>query len=135
MSQTQFQQLTLEELKKLLNESLLLANYYKQKLAGEKLPSFLKEVMILQEEIQYWPTLKHVQEWCQLVMTEKKLLVEASRDHFKSTFFSVGYPLYCVNKVKKNTEAYGIALFSYSEGQAQKNLKRVRQEIENNPKL
>lgn len=67
--------------------------------------------------------------------TENKLLVEASRDHFKSTFFSFGYPLYRVHKVRRLEDSFGIALFSYSENQSQKNLKRIRQEIENNPKL
>ena len=52
-----------------------------------------------------------------------------------STFFSYAYPLFCVQKVKEVSKCFGIALFSYSEGQAQKNLKRVRQEIENNPQL
>ena len=61
--------------------------------------------------------------------------MEASRDHFKSSFFSFAYPLYCVQKVRDSKNAFGIALFSYSEGQAQKNIKRIRQEIENNPHL
>lgn len=106
-----------------------------KKLIGETLPGFLEQVLTLQEEVKYWPTLRHIREWCSLVATENKLLVEASRDHFKSTFFSFGYPLYRVQKVRRIEEAFGIALFSYSESQSQKNLKRIRQEIENNPKL
>ncbi len=65
----------------------------------------------------------------------QKLLVEASRDHFKSTFFSFGYPLWLVQRSRDPKSAFGVALFSYSEAQAQKNLKRVRIEIEANPHL
>ena len=63
---------------------------------------------------------------------EKKLLVEASRDHFKSSFFSYGYPLFKVQKVKDPSQGFGIALFSYTENQSRENLKRIRQQIETN---
>jgi len=65
-------------------------------------------------------------------MEHDKLLVEAARDHFKSSFFSFTYPLYLVQKIKPPKEPVGIALFSYSEDQSSHNLKRIRETIETN---
>ncbi len=81
------------------------------------------------------PAYDHIKEWCRLVETERKLHVQASRDHFKSTFFSYAYPLWRAHKFKREKmgDYLGIALFSYTEGQAMFNLKRIRQRIEGDP--
>ena len=70
-----------------------------------------------------------------LVETYDKLLVEASRDHFKSTFFSFVLPLYWINKVTDPKDAFGVAMFAYSDSQSAKYIKRIRQEVETNPFL
>jgi len=61
--------------------------------------------------------------------------VEASRDHFKSSFFSFALPIFWCQKVRDPKDAFGIAILSYAEGQAGKHVKRIRQEIESNPSL
>lgn len=104
-------------------------------MAREKLPAFLEKVIQWPEEIGYVPRLRHVLEWCSLVDQYDKLLVEASRDHFKSTFFSFALPLYWVNRVKDPRDAFGIAMFAYADSQSGKYVKRIRQEIETNPWL
>jgi len=60
----------------------------------------------------------------------RQFVVEASRDHGKSHFWSYAYPLY---KVYETAEPFYIALVSYSETQAEKNLKKIRQAVEMNP--
>jgi len=127
--------LTDAALKSLLEKSEFFLKHLERSYASENLPSFLSQVVKMPEEISYYPHLKHVREWMTLVMSEQKLLVEAARDHFKTTFFSFHYPLYRVQKVRRQEDAFGIAVFSYAEGQAQKYLKRIRMEIETNPSL
>ena len=62
--------------------------------------------------------------------------MEASRDHGKSFIFSYGWPLYCCQKVKPGSrDIENIALVSYSEDQAKKNLVRIRKAIETRPAL
>ena len=111
------------------------SRWLEKNLAQETLPLFLEKVIQWPEEIQYLPHLKHIQEWMTLCASYDKLLVEASRDHFKSSFFSFALPLFWVQKVKDPRHAFGIALFAYSDGQSQKYIKRIRQEIESNPWL
>ena len=74
-------------------------------------------------------------EWLNHLETHKKLLVEASRDHGKSWLFSYLYPLFSIQRIKNPKEAISIALISYSEEQAKKNLARIRKAIESNPSL
>ena len=74
-------------------------------------------------------------EWLNHLETHKKLLVEASRDHGKSFLFSYLYPLYSIQRIKNPKEAISIALISYSEEQAKKNIARIRKSIESNPSL
>jgi hypothetical protein len=135
-------QMTPPEQKALLDElrsaSASLRGYsdlLKRKLEKETLTGFMEQVIQWPEEITYMPRLDHIQEWVRLVETHDKLLVEASRDHFKSTFFSFALPLYWVSRVKDPRDAFGIAMFAYSDTQSQKYIKRIRQEIENNPQL
>lgn len=93
------------------------------KLAAETLPTFLEKILQL-------PMYPHMREWCTLVQTERKLLIEAARDHFKSSFFSYGYPLWLVQQIKNPENAFGVALFSYAQPQAEENLRRIRRAIE-----
>lgn len=74
-------------------------------------------------------------EWVRLLAGYRKLVVEASRDHGKSWMFSFAYPLWCIQKIRDRKEAIAIALISYSEGQAQVNLDRIRKAVEENPWL
>ena len=100
-----------------------------QKSARGNLPMFLRQVLRMS-------TPKHVMEWSELVMNHKKrLVVEASRDHGKSHFFSYGYPLWLVNRIQPGEGPIFIALGSYSEEQACKNLKKIRNAIEDTPCL
>ena len=64
--------------------------------------------------------------------TEKTLVIEASRDHGKSWFFSYAYPLFRVQQASAQSSPVSIALISYSEEQAKKNVKRIRKAIESN---
>lgn len=61
--------------------------------------------------------------------------MEAARDHGKSHFFSYGLPLWLVNKVQPGDPPVYIALGSYSEEQANKNLKKIRNAVEDIPSL
>ena len=82
---------------------------------------FMREVLKLQ-------TPKHILKWIELLLKHKdQLAVEAARDHAKSWTFSYVYPLWRVYQVKKLVYApVHIALVSYSEEQAMKNVKRIR---------
>lgn len=111
------------------------SKWLERSLARAALETFLEKVIQWPEEIAYLPKLRHVREWCSLVRQHDKLLVEASRDHFKSSFFSFALPLFWVQLVERREDAFGIALFAYSENQAAKHIKRMRQEIESNPWL
>ena len=66
---------------------------------------------------------------------KNRLVVEAARDHGKSWYFSYGNPLFDINKVQPGEEPRFIALGSYSEEQAMKNLKRIREAVEDKPAL
>ncbi len=68
-------------------------------------------------------------------MRMKRLVVEASRDHGKSFIFSYAWPLFNVQKIRDPQKAENIALISYSEDQAKKNLFKIRRAIESNLKL
>ena len=61
--------------------------------------------------------------------------MEASRDHGKSHFFSYGYPLWLINQVQPGDPPIYLALGSYSEEQANKNLKKIRNAVEDIPSL
>ncbi len=75
-------------------------------------------------------------EWINLIQKHKKrLAVEASRDHGKSWYFSYGNPLFDINSVQPGEEPKFMALGSYSEEQAMKNLKRIRLAVEEKPSL
>lgn len=127
--------MTTPALQKLSSELKASLDWCKKFLEKDTLTGFMEQTLQLPEEINYMPRLDHIQEWVRLVEQYDKLLVEASRDHFKSTFFSFALPLYWVSKVKRPGDAFGIAMFAYSDTQSQKYIKRIRQEIEGNPQL
>lgn len=127
--------LTTSELNKLSTKLESSLEWLERSLAREKLLPFMEKVIQWPEEIKYLPKLDHIKEWVGLVDSQDKLLVEASRDHFKSTFFSFVLPLFWVQKCKTPSDAFGIAMFAYSDTQSQKYIKRIRQEIETNPWL
>ncbi len=127
--------LTSDELRKLCAKLETSLNWYELSLAREKLLPFMQKIVVWPEEINYIHELDHIQEWVKLVETHDKLVVEASRDHFKSTFFSFVLPLFWTQRVRDPKEAFGIAMFAYSDAQSQKYIKRIRQEIETNPWL
>lgn len=63
------------------------------------------------------------------------LAVEAARDHGKSFVFSYAWPLFRAQSIQVGQDPIAIALVSYSEEQARKNLARIRKAIETKPEL
>ena len=61
--------------------------------------------------------------------------MEAARDHGKSYVFSYSWPLFSIKSVRDSTKPVHIALISYSEDQAKKNLRNIRKAIENKDEL
>lgn len=116
------------ELKTYLRELRTLSGELRKKLGTLDLPSFMRDVLGL-------TTPRHIQEWIRLLLAEKYLLVEASRDHAKSWTFSYSYPLWRAQEVRNPEDSFSIALFSYAERQSKKNLKRIRQAIESKKSL
>lgn len=127
--------MSLDELQRLYRKLDLYYSFLEQSFNRGNLERFLERVIQWPEEVKYLPTLRHVREWCSLIRVHDKLLVEASRDHFKSSFFSFALPLFWVQSVERPQDAFGVALFAYSEAQSAKYVKRIRQEIEGNPTL
>lgn len=118
-----------QHLASLTQEQLLdLQNSLARNLADASLEKFLEVRLGI-------PAYPHLKEWCRLAEAEPNLHVQASRDHFKSSFWSFAYPLWRIHKFRreKPSEYLGIALFSYTEDQARFNLKRIRQRIETDP--
>lgn len=62
-------------------------------------------------------------------------MIEAARDHSKSWTLSYAWPLYQIQKCKDPENPLHVALVSYSEEQARKNLARIRKAVEGNPWL
>lgn len=75
-----------------------------------------------------WP--KHYSEWEQTVDSSARSLTQAPRGSWKTYFFSLAYPLWRILRAK--TE---VLMVSDSEDQARKNLRTLRQFIENNEAL
>jgi hypothetical protein len=106
-----------------------LLSILEQRLAKGNLPEFLRTILQMK-------TPPHILKWAELLLTQKKyLLIEASRDHGKSWVFSYGYPLFKIDNIAWGQQPINIALISYSEEQAKKNLKRIRQAVEDKPSL
>lgn len=73
---------------------------------------------------------KHYAEWEEIVENNTRSLVESPRGSWKSYFFALAYPLWKILQGK--TE---VLMVSDSEDQARKNLRTIRQTIENNDAL
>jgi hypothetical protein len=73
---------------------------------------------------------KHYQEWEEVVESSPRSLIESPRGSWKSYFFALAYPLWKILQGK--TE---VLMVSDSEDQARKNLRTLRQVIENNDAL
>lgn len=73
---------------------------------------------------------KHYQEWEEVVEGNSRSLIESPRGSWKSYFFALAYPLWKILQGK--TE---VLMVSDSEDQARKNLRTLRQVIENNDAL
>lgn len=72
----------------------------------------------------------HYQEWKELTETKSRILAEAPRGSHKTYFFCLAYPLWKIINGKTD-----ILMVSDSEGQARKNLRILREAVEQNPKL
>jgi hypothetical protein len=72
----------------------------------------------------------HYEEWRDLVEQWDRLLIEAPRGSHKSYFWSLTYPLWRIIRGKVD-----ILLVSDSEDQARKNLRIIRETVEQNPFL
>lgn len=74
--------------------------------------------------------------WSEMLESYRKMVVEASRDHGKSWVYSYAWPLFNVQRQPRDSKKeFHIALLSYSEDQARKNLARIRKQIESNELL
>ncbi len=74
---------------------------------------------------------EHHQAWSELLATSDRICVLAPRDHGKSHFFSLAYPIWMIERHPKR---YGM-IFSATQPQASKILETILAEIEGNPKL
>lgn len=75
-----------------------------------------------------WHT--HYEEWRSILDTQDRALIEAPRGSHKSYFFSLAYPLWTIIRGKMD-----ILLVSDSEDQSRKNLRVIRETVEQNPYL
>jgi len=75
-----------------------------------------------------WPS--HYSEWEALVEAHQRVKLEAPRGSWKTYFFSLAWPLWRI--LRSKTE---VLFVSDSEGQAQKNLRLMRETIEEKPLL
>lgn len=91
--------------------------------AQVSLPFFTTKLLGLK-----WHT--HYEEWRQILEKETRLLAEAPRGSHKSYFFSLAYPLWKIIRGKTD-----VLLVSDSEDQSRKNLRIIRDTVEQNPKL
>ena len=75
---------------------------------------------------------RHHEEWDQIVATQERALIEAARDHGKSHFFSLAYPIWKAGYVKPGSLGY---IFSSTQDTADALLALVKEELLTNPKL
>lgn len=74
----------------------------------------------------------HHIEWDEIVCDQDRFLIEAARDHGKSHFFSLAYPIWMGGWVAPGELGY---IFSATQRLAEDLLKLVRDELLTNPKL
>lgn len=75
---------------------------------------------------------KHHEDWDLVVSEHERILIEASRDHGKSHFFSLAYPIWMGGWVKPKSLGY---IFSSTQDTAEALLTLVKTELLENPKL
>ena len=75
---------------------------------------------------------RHHVEWDDIVSEHDRFLIEAARDHGKSHFFSLAYPIWMGGYVKPGSLGY---LFSATQKLAEQLLALIRQELLTNPRL
>jgi len=110
-------------------------NVAQKELLQTSLAYFFSEVITGPQEAPYngkslcgW----HHEEWDKLLTTYDRVMVEAARDHGKSHFFSVAYPIWMGGYVKPGSLGY---IFSSTQDTANAILALVKEELLNNPKL
>lgn len=74
---------------------------------------------------------EHHEEWDDLINQYDRICVMAPRDHGKTYFFDLAYPIW---KAKRKPKSIGF-IFSATQEQAVRILQDIKSEIENNPKL
>jgi len=74
---------------------------------------------------------EHHEEWDDLIIQYKRLMVQAPRDHGKTFFFDFAYPIW---KLVTQPGSCGF-IFSATIDQAKRILLDIKQELESNPKL
>jgi len=75
---------------------------------------------------------RHHEEWDRIVAENDRVLIEAARDHGKSHFFSLAYPIWMAGYVKPGSLGY---IFSSTQDTANALLALVKEELLNNPKF
>jgi hypothetical protein len=75
---------------------------------------------------------KHHEEWDELIHTKEKMVLEAARDHGKSYFFSLAYPIWRAGYTHPGKLGY---IFSATQPLAEAFLALVKEEVCGNQKL
>jgi hypothetical protein len=75
---------------------------------------------------------KHHEDWDELIHTKEKMVLEAARDHGKSYFFSMAYPIWRAGYTHPGKLGY---IFSNTQPLAEAFLAMVKEEVITNPKL
>ncbi|MCU0912956.1 MAG: hypothetical protein MUC88_00160 [Planctomycetes bacterium] len=110
-------------------------NVAQRELLSTSLAYFFSEVITAPQEPPYnGKSLvgRHHEEWDELVTTHDRVLVEAARDHGKSHFFSLAYPIWMGGYRKPKSLGY---IFSSTQDTANALLALVKEELLTNPKL
>ena len=110
-----------EKIKNLSKEELknLLVVLQEKQSVGE----FLKFLEVLQFQCP-----AHYKEWNKLLKSPR-VAIESARDHGKTTFFSISYPLWKI----ATTPNYHVCIISYAEDQSKKILRELRIKVETTP--
>lgn len=91
------------------------------------LPTYASDVLRGPPEYDYKFLLgKHHLEWGDAVNDNPRVLAQAARDHGKSHFFCLGYPLWMAHARAPGRVGY---IFSATDQQAQEHLDKIRKEV------
>ena len=110
------------------------AEQFELLLRWSSLPYFASQLLTGPQEAPYngrFVVAGHHLEWGDLVSSHTRLCINAPRNHGKSNFFSLAYPLWMA---WKNPNRYGL-VFSATDEQARRILGDIKNELETNPKL